>query len=69
MMLKALSQQSTMRSTEGCEEWERLIYDPVRATADWPPAALPFTDVWRKGRKGEKKLLHLILTGYVDLNT
>lgn len=54
-MLKALSQQSTMRSAEGCEEWERLAsYDPVRATADWPPAALHFTDVRRKGRKDEK---------------
>jgi len=31
MMLKALSQQSTMRSEERCEEWERLTYDPVRA--------------------------------------
>lgn len=58
-MLKALSQQSTMRSAEGCEEWERLTYDQVRATADWPSAALHFTDVWKE-EGGEKSGMHII---------
>lgn len=78
MMLKALSQQSTMRSAEGCEEWERLTYDPVRATADWPPATLHFTDVCgrKKNWPASNRALaavtvasHNVLASYVGSNT